>query len=76
MRSMPIVFDCDLSDLFRHYTRLSFHQRSPCVCLPSCQVHARVREGWRRQFRVTQAKREQKLNEIQLPINNQLIQFD
>ena len=35
-----------------------------------------MHDGWRQQFRVTQAKREQKPNEIWLSINNRLIQFD
>ena len=28
-----------------------------CVRFPSCPGHSRVRQGWRRRFRVTQAKR-------------------
>ena len=36
-------------------------------------IAARMREGWRRQCRVTQAKLERKPNEIRLWINNRLI---
>ena len=68
--------DCDPSDLYRHYSPVISPAVATCACLPSCPGHARVHDGWRQRFRVMQAKRERKPNEIRLSINNRLIQFD
>jgi len=62
---MPIAFsvsNCDMYDLCHHYTQLSFHQRSTCVCA-SPSIH-RVHEGWWQWFRVMQAKHSRKRNGI------------
>ena len=61
-----------LSDLYRRYSPVISQAVTMCVVrLPSCPGHSRVRHGWRRRFRVTQAKRvnenrERKPNEIRL----------
>jgi len=44
-----------LSDLYRRYSAVISQAVTMCVRLPSCPGHSRVRQGWRRQFRVTQA---------------------
>jgi len=78
MCSMPTVVNvsnCDLSDVCRHYTRLSFHQQLTCVCFPFRPLHACERNGWQQWFRVTQGKHKRK-DKIQLPVNNRLCIFD
>ena len=55
-----------MSDLYRRYSPVISQAVTMCVRLPSCPGHSRVRQGWRRRFRVTQAKRERKPNEIRL----------
>ena len=55
-----------LSDLYRRYSPVISQAVTMCVRLPSCPGHSRARQGWRWRFRVTQAKRERKLNEIRL----------
>jgi len=42
-----------LSDLHRRYSPVILQAVTMYVRLPSCPGHSRVRQGWRRQFRVT-----------------------
>jgi len=44
-----------LLDLYHRYSPVISQAITMCVCLPSCPGHSRVRQGWRRRFRVTQA---------------------
>jgi len=44
-----------LSDLYSRYSPVVSQAVTMCVRLPSCPGHSRMRQGWRRRFRVTQA---------------------
>jgi len=43
-----------LSDIYRRYSPVISQAVTTCVRLPSCPGYSRVRQGWRRRFRVTQ----------------------